>query len=1028
MRFHRLVARISGAISFAIVIFAPANVLAAQTPDSATLATMRWRSIGPVNMAGRITDVEGDPKNPKTFYVTGAAGGVWKTINAGTTFIPLWENGPIASIGDIAIAPSNPKVLYLGTGEDNARNSVAPGWGVYKSIDGGITWKSLGLEQTQHIGRIIVHPTNPDIVYIAAVGATWASNAERGLYKSTDGGATWKLSKFVSDKAGFIDVAMDPRDPNVLYAASWERSRGPYYLKSGGPGSALWKTTDGGTTWREIKGGGFPETPKGRMNIQIARSNPNIVYVMVEADSVRGAKPQRLLSGLYRSSDAGRTWKWMSTIDNRPFYFSQIRIDPRNADRVYRMAVDFQFSDDGGYSWRLGMLGNHEDYHGMWIDPNDPEHFIIGGDAGIFQTWDRGGTYDSMNNMAMGQFYVVSYDFQVPYRVCGGLQDNGSSCGWSRRRNGALQMTDWFAVNAADGLYTAQDPVDANIVYYESQGGNITRRNLGTGEVANIRPRTVTIGTFGGQIAQIKGDGTTPLNAEQQAQIGDIRARMKREMSDPNVALRWNWNTPFFVSAHDPNVFYSGADKVFKSVKKGRDPVAISPDLTAHDPAWLRVSSGYDEEGNAATDASGGITRDATGAEENATIAVMTESTIRAGLLVIGTDDGKVWLTRNDGGKWEDLSDRYAGVPAMTHISGVEPSHFDSATIYVSLDNHRRGDFKPYVFASNDFGKTFHSIASNLPTGTPGSVYVIREDLVNPSLLYVGTETGVFASLNKGQGWFPLKANLPTVPVYDLKIHPRDHELIAATHGRAVQILDVVPLQQMSASVLAAQAHLFASAPAFEYGMMQPPSETRAQRPWKSEGGPSGAEITYRLAAKLSSPARVMIVDASGDTIARLNGTNDVGLNHVAWNLSPSGDQVAAGRGGRGGGAGGVTLAGAGGGRGGRGGAADSSINVPGFPPGFNPRPAESSATPDTSGSPTAQARELAAGGGRGRGGRGGGGGGGGGGGFGRGNTSVETGDYRVVLDAGGQKQVQVLRVVRVAPGQVSVMAPMYER
>lgn len=996
----------------------------AQTPDSATLASLRWRSIGPVNMAGRITDVEGDPKNPKVFYVTGGGGGLWKTINAGTTFIPLWDHMPTASMGDVAIAPSDSKVIYVGTGENNARNSVMPGYGVYKSIDGGVTWQSLGLEKTQHIGRIVVHPTNSNIVYVAAMGATWASNSERGLYKTIDGGKTWDRIKFVSDRAGFIDIAMDPRDPNTLYAASWERERGPYYLKSGGPGSALWKTTDGGKSWREIAGGGFPATPKGRMNIQIAHSNPNIVYVMVEADSVRGARPQRLLSGLYRSADAGKTWKWMSTIDNRPFYFSQIRVDPRNSERIYRMAVDFQFSDDGGYSWRTGMFGNHEDYHGMWIDPNDPEHFIIGGDAGVFQTWDRGGTYDSMNNMAMGQFYVVSYDYQVPYRVCGGLQDNGSSCGWSRRRNGQLQMTDWFAVNAADGLYTAQDPYDPNIVYYESQGGNMTRRNLATGEIANIKPRTVNIATFGQQISTIKGDGTQPLTPDQERQIADIRTRMKRDMADPNVALRWNWNTPFLVSVHDANVVYSGADKLFKSVKQGRDPMAISPDLTAHDPTWVRVSSGFDADGNAATDASGGITRDATGAEENATITVITESTIRAGLLLVGTDDGKVWLTRNDGGSWEDLSNRYAGVPAMTQVSSVEPSHFDSATMYVALDNHRRNDFKPYVFMSTDFGKTFRSITSNLPADRLGSTYVIREDPVNPNLLYVGTETGVFASLNKGQSWFPLASNLPTVPVFDLKIHPRDRELIAATHGRAIQILDVAPLEQMTASVLSSQVHLFAPTVAFEYGQMLPPSEPRAQRMWKGDGGPSGAEIEYRLSAPVPTPVHVTIVGASGDTIARLNGTNTVGINRVSWNLMPTPDQALAG--GPGGGRGGRGGGGAGGGAfGGRGGGAPPA-DVPGFPPGFNPRPAETNTPPDTSGSPTAQARDLAGRGG-GRGGRGG--GGGGGAGFGRGNTMpVETGDYRVVLDAGGQKFTQVLRVVHVEPGQVSVLAPMRER
>ena len=1007
LRRRAIVSLRSALLSSVLVIV---NRAGAQTPDSATLASFRWRSVGTVNMAGRITDVEGDPKNPKTFYVTGATGGIWKTINAGTTFIPLWENMPVASMGDIAIAPSDSKILYAGSGEDNARNSVAPGWGVYKSVDGGVSWQSLGLEKTQHIGRIVVNPTNPNIVYVAAVGATWASNPERGLYKTVDGGKTWTMSKFVSDKAGFIDVAMDPRDPNTLYAASWERSRGPYFLKSGGPGSALWKTTDAGRTWTEVKGNGFPSTTKGRMNIQIAASNPNIVYVMVEADSVRGAKPQRLLSGLYRSTDAGKSWKWMSTIDNRPFYFSQIRVDPKNPNRIYRMAVDFGFSDDGGYSWRTGMFGNHEDYHAMWIDPNDSEHFIIGGDAGIFQTWDRGGTYDSMNNMAMGQFYVVSYDYQVPYRVCGGLQDNGTSCGITRRRNGQLQMTDWFAVFAADGLYTAQDPLDPNIVYYESQGGNMSRRNVASGETVNIKPKTVNVATYGAQIQQTKGAGGA-LSAEQERQIADIRTRMKREMADPNVALRWNWNTPFFLSAHDPNVFYSGAEKVFKSSKKGRDPIAISPDLTAHDPEWVRVSGGFDAEGNAAADASGGITRDATGAEENATIVVLNESPMRAGMLFVGTDDGKVWISPNDGGKWIDISDRYPSVPAMSHVTAVEPSHVDTNTIYVSIDNHRRGDFKPYVFASNDFGKTFHSIAANLPTDRPGSVYVIREDPVNANLLYVGTETGVFASLNKGQSWFRLQENLPTVPVYDLKIHPRDHELIAATHGRGIQILDVAPLQQMSPSVMSAQTHLFAPTVAFEYGQMIAASETRAQRPWKGEGGPAGAEIRYKLSAPAATPPRILIVNTAGDTVARVTGTNIAGINRASWNLQligPEGQQFPGGGGGRGG-------------RGGRGGPQEP-VNVAGFPKGFNPRPAEQNAPPDSSGSPSAQARELAdaAAGRGGRGGRG-----GGGGGFGRGDIqSAQTGDYRVILDVGGQKQIQVLRVIRVAPGEVSVLAP----
>lgn len=980
-----------------------------QTPDAATLNSMRWRSIGPVNMAGRITDVEAHPSQPKTFYVAGATGGIWKTVNAGTSFMPLWEKAPIASMGDLAIAPSNPKIIWAGTGEEDSRNSVAPGYGIYKSVDGGVTWQSMGLEKTQHIGRIIVHPTNPDIVWVAALGALWGTNPERGLYKTMDGGKTWTLSKFISDRAGFVDLAIDPRNPNVLYAASWERIRKAHFLKSGGPGSALWKTTDGGTTWKEITGGGFPATTKGRISLAIAESNPDIVYAMVEADSVRGAKPQRLLSGLYRSSDAGATWTWMSTTNNRPFYFSQVRVDPKNPNRIYRMAVDFQFSDDGGASWTRGMLGIHEDYHAMWINPADPEHFIIGGDAGIFQTFDRGGTYDALNNMAMGQFYGISYDFQVPYRVCGGLQDNGTSCGLSRRGNAPLQMTDWYAIFAADGLQTAQDPFNPEYVYYESQGGNISRRNVATGEVVSVRARTVTRTQFGQQIARIRGDGSRPLTPAQQKQIADIRAEMKTALADPNVATRWNWNTPFILSRHDANVFYSGAEKLFKSVKKGEDPFAISPDLSTRDEARIRITTGFDIEGNPAADATGGITRDATGAEENATIVTIGESPIRPGLLYVGTNDGKVWLTRNDGGSWEDLSGRFPGVPPFTHVSRVEPSGSDSATVYVSFDNHRDNDFTPYLYVSTDFGKTFTSLAKGLMVGRPNSVYVVREDPVNPKLLYAGTELGVYASLDKGSTWFALDGNLPTVPVYDLQVHPRDRELIAGTHGRSIQILDVSPLQQMTGDVLGKAAHLFAPTVALQYGERPVLSEPRAQRMWRGDRVPSAAVITYRLTAPLPSAPRVAITNVAGDTVAMLMGTNVAGLNTVSWNLMATGSQLAPQGGGRGGG--------------GFGGAPTGPVNDPGFPAGFNPRPAEARGAPDSSQTPANQARQLAAAANAPQGGRGGGGGGGFGG-FGGRPMPVETGSYRVTIDIAGQKQSQTLRVVQVGPNETSVLVP----
>ncbi len=998
-----VLARHTRAVVLGALLLAPlAPPLGAQlVPDSATRAAMRWRSIGPVNMAGRITSLAVDPTNPKVYYVAGATGGVWKTVNAGTTFFPVWEHGPIASLGDIAIAPSNPNIVWLGTGEEDSRNSVAPGWGVYKSTDGGVTWQSVGLEKTQHVGRIAIHPTNPDIVYVAALGAQWGANPERGLYKTIDGGRTWTLSKFISDKAGFVDVTLDPRNPDVVYAASWERVRKPSSFKSGGPGSALWKSTDAGATWTEVKGGGFPETMKGRITVKLAPSNPDVVYAMVEADSMRGASPAMLLSGLYRSADAGRTWTWMNTENRRPFYFSEFAVDPTNADRLYRLAVAFHVSEDGGRSWRASMLGIHEDYHAMWINPKDPDHFLVGGDAGLFVTYDRGGTYDALNNMAMGQFYGISYDYQVPYLVCGGLQDNGTSCGLSRRRGGQLQMTDWFALFAADGLQSAQNPFNPDLVYFESQGGNLMRRNLATGVLDRIRPRTVTRTQFGNQIAQVRAQAAgKPLTAEQQQRIADLRAQMQRELADPTVATRWNWNTPFILSRHDANVFYAGAEKLFKSVKGGLELFAISADLSTADENVLRITTGFDAQGNPAPDATGGITRDATGAEENATIVTLGESPLRAGMLYVGTSDGKVWLTRNDGGTWEDLSGRFAGVPKGTYVSRVEASRHDTATVYVSFDNHRENDFTPYLFVSTDYGRTFTSLAGGIPRDRPNTVYVVREDPVNRDLLYIGTELGVSASLDRGASWFRLDGNLPVVPVYDLQVHLRDRELIAGTHGRAIQILDVAPLQQFTSATMTKAVHLFEPAPAFQYGQLPAPSEPRAQRPWKGDGGPSGAVLSYRLASPVTGNVRLMIVNAAGDTLARLTGPNTAGLHSVQWNLT------AGGGGGFGGGLGG-----------GRGGAAGVA-RVPGFPAGYNPRPAEARGNPDSTQTPEAvRARLLAA--------QPGGGGGGGGGGFGGGAARpVDTGDYRVVLEAGGAISTTVLRVVTVNPGERAVMVP----
>jgi photosystem II stability/assembly factor-like uncharacterized protein len=865
--------RVSAAFLLSVGLTAP---LFAQTAplDSTVLAAFRWRSTGPATMAGRVTDIEGIPSPSRTFYVAAATGGIWKTTNAGTTFRPIFDNERVISMGDLAIAPSDTNIIWAGTGEEDSRNSISPGGGIYKSTDGGMTWKLMGLVETQQIGRIVVHPTNSNIVYVAALGHAWGPNPERGLYQTTDGGQTWKLIKFISDKAGFVDVAMDPTNPNVLFASSWERVRGPYFLKSGGPGSALWKTTDGGATWTEVKGGGFPETMKGRIGIAIAASNPQVVYALVEADTAKGMKQRP--SGLYRSNDGGATWQKMNSNDVRPFYYSQVRVDPKNPDRVYWSSTPLNYSDDGGKMVRNAAGAVHVDDHAMWIDPNDPAHFVIGEDGGIAQTWDKGGNYDVLNLFAIGQFYDVSYDFAVPYKVCGGLQDNGSWCGPSRRRSGPITSAMWMTVGGGDGFYTAQDPTDPNIVYSESQGGNIGRLNLATGERTPLikpswRPRYQF---FEDSIVINRPDTAAPMTKEQQRRQADLRARQLADSTD--MDLRFNWETPFFISPHSPTTLYIGASKVLKTTDRGDHVYPISPDLTTRDTMRIRAS----------TKTTGGITPDVTGAETHSTIVALAESPVRPGLLYAGTDDGNLWLSRNDGGTWENLTGRAAGVPPKTWVSRIEPSHFDSATFYVSFDNHRENDFTPYLFVTTDFGRTFKSIVNNLPTGGPDFVHVIREDPYNRDLLVVGTDVGVYVSRDRGASWQKFMTGFPTVPVYDLKIHPRDRELIAGTHGRSIWIVDIAPLEQMTNEVLAEGAYLFAPKTAYAYGDAPAPGDVQGQKAFRAPSPPYGAEIVYR--ATSGDPrqrVRVVITNVKGDTLQTIQGPGGPGLHRVTWDF-----------------------------------------------------------------------------------------------------------------------------------------------
>ncbi|HEX9563800.1 MAG TPA: hypothetical protein VF981_07505 [Gemmatimonadaceae bacterium] len=890
----------------ASLIVTPAS-LSAQAIDSLTLAGMRWRNVGPATFEGRIADITGIPFPSRTFFVAAAAGGIWKTTNGGVTFRPVFDNYPVISMGALAIAPSDTMQVWAGTGEQNSRNSIEPGGGLYKSADGGITWRLMGLEKTQHIGRIAVHPRNPNVVYVAALGAAWATNPERGLYKTEDGGQTWRIVKFISDRAGFVDVALDPSNPDVVWASSYERIRGPYYLISGGPGSALWKSTDAGATWTEIKGGGFPATTKGRISFSIYPGNSRIVYAMVEADSTPNPRPtagqaqQQLNNGLYRTQDGGTTWEKTNDANVRPFYYSQVRVHPTKPNRLWFSSTPLIVSDEGGRNGRQAAVGVHIDTHALWIDPGDPEHMVIGNDGGVYITWDGGGAWDFGETLPVSQFYEVSYDYRVPYYICGGAQDNGSHCGPSRRQ-GNNQNSYWFMVSGGDGFYTAQHPREPWVVWSESQGGNMQRRNIRTGEGGGLARPTYRAAyvAYEDSIMEVRGDTTRPATREQTRRIAELRQRQVADSIESN--MRYNWNNPFLLSPHNPDVFYSGGSRVLKSTWRGDNLFAISPDLSKKQ--WGKIDTSMTK--------TGGVTRDATGAETYGTVVALAESYVTPGWLIAGTDDGNVWVTRNDGKDWEQIPmSRFPGIATGDIYSGkIEPSHFDANTFYITFDNHRNNDFAPYVYVTNNFGRSFRSIVNNLPRESQADyARVLREDPHNRDLLFLGTSRTVYVSLDRGAIWTPFRSAMPHVPIYDLQIHPRDRELIAATHGRSFWIVDINPLEQMAGSlgtrVVSSPAYLFEPRVAYDYGEGPNMGESFygvGQKTFQSPSPPHGAEISYRL-GRGAMPAggggaggrggrggagggvSVLISDVSGDTVAVLNGPGTPGLHKITWNF-----------------------------------------------------------------------------------------------------------------------------------------------
>jgi photosystem II stability/assembly factor-like uncharacterized protein len=855
-------------LSVALAAFVPfggTEVAAQETDpvnqtDDPILRPFVWRSIGPANMSGRIDDVEAVVGDPSTIYLGFATGGIWKSTNMGTTWDPIFDTYPVSSIGDIAIAPSNPDILYVGSGESNNRQSTTRGDGVYKSTDGGETFVNVGLEDTHHISRVIVHPSNPDIAYVAAMGHLWGPNEERGLFKTTDGGRTWANTNFIDEYTGFTDVVMDPRDPDVLYAASYQRMRTPWGFNGGGPGSGIWKTTDGGGTWTRLEGNGLPDGEFGRIGLSIHLANPDIVYAQIEVPNpVRrtGAEAREVspeYSGVWRSDDAGASWEIRSNNNNRPMYYSQIRVDPTNPDIVYTMGASFYKSVDGGVNFSTVRGMGHGDHHALWINPDNPDHIMLGTDGGFNFSWDQGETWDFVNTMAVGQFYEIGVDMRRPYFVCGGLQDNGSWCGPSavRGRN-AIINDDWYRVGGGDGFYVRIDPTDFNVVYSESQGGSMGRMDLRTGERMTIRP-------------------SAPREMNGQTRPGNVVP-----LPEVNERYRFEWNTPIELSPHDPSTVLTAGNRFFKSTDRGLTWTASEEITKAVDRDALEIMGVPGSEFMASKN-------DGQSAFSQAT--TVAESPSQPGAIWVGTDDGNVQVSRDGGATFTDVTGNIPDPPqGYFRVKRVEPSNFDPGTCYVVMDNHRNEDWNPYVYVTRDFGMTFSNITGNLPVGPTN---VITEDPRNPDLLYLGTEFGLFISLDGGQEWKRFQNGLPTVRVDDILVHPRDNDLVVGTHGRSIWIIDdITPLQQFTPEVAAGDAHLFEIRPAVQWlGNTQKSVTIGGSKHFRGQNPETGTAISYYLPIDLDGELEITITDMAGETIRTIaNAPGNRGINRVQWDL-----------------------------------------------------------------------------------------------------------------------------------------------
>jgi hypothetical protein len=791
--------------------------------EESLFKNLKWKSIGPIAMSGRITDIA-VPKGGKfTIYASAASGGLWKTVNNGTTWQPLWDSQASNSVGDIAVSDSNPEIIWVGAGENNSSRSSYSGTGVYKSLDGGASWQHMGLSDTHHIGRIVIHYQNPGIVYVAALGHLYTRNEERGIFKTEDGGKTWEKILYIDDTTGFIDLVMDPLNSNILYAASWERIREAWDMVEYGKGSGIYKTKDAGKTWKRLDQG-FPQGEFiGRIGIDVSASNPDVLYALVDNHNARkdekpeGLDPygikklEKVIIGaeVYRSGDQGESWQKVNEDDLKNlystygYYFGEIRVSPDNEDEIYVLGVPLLHSINGGKTYEnLSYKGLHGDHQALWIDPENPDHLIDGNDGGLNFSYDRGRTWVDME-MPLGQFYFITVDMEEPFNIYGSIQDNG--CWYGPVTADPDESEHWKPFPGGEASYVAIDPSDWNTLYSEGYYGRLMRVDRRSWSTKNIRPKP------------------------------------QKEESP----LRCNWLTPFIISPHNPWTLYFGSQRLYKSLDQGEHWQAVSPDLTDNDPEKIQGDVPF------------------------CTITSISESPLKPGLIYVGTDDGNVQVTKNGGVTWKKIME---GLPPERWVSRIAASRYKESTVYVSLNGYRDDDFAAYLFKSDDYGVTWEDIGQGLPGGP---INTIKEDPKKEGILYVGSDLGVYVSLDNGKNWESLCSNLPTTFVHDLVVHPRENILVMGTHGRSVFVMDAQAIQELDEEIQAKDLYLFSIKPVFRN---------------RSRGARSEAVIHFYL--KQDDSVSVHISDRKGKKIKSFQIKGSRGINTVAWDLALESDDL----------------------------------------------------------------------------------------------------------------------------------------